>query len=183
MKVVLGSKSPRRCELLKKIYPEFTVIVPKCDEHACGTPEEYVMTISKIKSDAIKSDADVIITSDTIVVFDGKILGKPKDEQDAINTLTMLSGKEHYVYSGVCIKYSTNGTICAEVFYDKSTVFMKELSQKQIYDYVKTGSPLDKAGSYGIQDGVVKSFDGSYDNIVGLPVEKLREKLKTLNLI
>lgn len=183
MKVILASASPRRKELLKNIYNDFSVHIPKCEERADGTPSNYVMQIARQKALAVDVDADLIISSDTIVVHKGEILGKPKNVDDAIQTLSALSGKKHYVYSGVCLKYKKNNIFKYEVFYDKSVVHMKELSQKQIYEYVKTGSPLDKAGSYGIQDGVVKDYEGSYTNIVGLPIEKLKTKLKQLGLI
>ncbi len=183
MKVILASASPRRKELLKNIYSNFSVIAPKCEERANGTPSKYVMQIAKQKALAVEVDADLIISADTIVVYKGKILGKPKNIDDAIQTLFALSGKKHYVYSGVCLKYKNNHSFNYEVFYDKSIVHMKKLSQNQIYEYIKTGSPLDKAGSYGIQDGVVKNYEGSYTNIVGLPIEKLKTKLIELGLI
>ena len=183
MKIILASASPRRRELLKEIFHDYTVEIPICDEKASGSPDEYVSSIAIQKAKAIQTTADIIISADTIVVFDDKILGKPKNEQDAIKMLNCLSGKRHYVYTGVCIKHLINNEYSYEVFYDKSSVFMRKLSQKQIHDYVKTGSPLDKAGSYGIQDGVVEKYIGSYSNIVGLPVEKLKQKLIDLNLI
>ena len=183
MKVLLASASPRRRELLKDIFSDFEVTVPDCNEKATGSPKRFVKQIAKQKAMATKSDADLIISADTIVVYKNKILGKPKSQQDAISTLTTLAGKKHLVFTGVCLKYKKTDKYFYKVFCDKSQVFMKDLSQKQIHDYLKTGSPLDKAGSYGIQDGVVEKFVGSYSNIVGLPLEKLEKILKKLNLI
>ncbi len=183
MKIILASASPRRKELLKQLYLDFSVLAPDVEEQAYGSPVEQVMQIAKTKAFAINEKADIIISADTIVVFDDKVLGKPIDKKDAFHTLTMLSGRSHQVHTGVCIRYSDGNEDKYTLFCDTSTVKMKKLSKEDIISYVEGGSPLDKAGSYGIQDGVVESFCGSYTNIVGLPVEKLEDELKKLNLL
>ena len=175
LKVILASASPRRIELLKKIVEDFDVVVSNVDESiSFEDPAKAVQKIAERKASAIHENA-VIIAADTIVFFK-KALGKPKDEEDAVNTLLSLNGKKHLVYTGVCVS-SPNKRIC---FVDCTEVYFKELSEDDIRDYVKYYLPLDKAGSYGIQDGVlVEKIVGSYDNVVGLPTEKLKEVLDT----
>ncbi|MDE5616885.1 MAG: Maf family protein, partial [Clostridia bacterium] len=117
------------------------------------------------------------ISAYTVVYKDGKIYGKPKDRAQAIEYLNELNGDKHLVYSGVAIYF--NGKVYS--FYDRSAVLFKRLSEKEIADYVDGGSPMDKAGAYGIQDDeVVAGYRGSYTNIVGLPMEKLKEKLDVI---
>ncbi|MDE6613993.1 MAG: Maf family protein, partial [Clostridia bacterium] len=120
---------------------------------------------------------DLIISADTIVYKNGQIFGKPKDRAQAIDYLNRLNGAKHFVYTGVAICYKGKIT----TFYDKSAVYFKKLTEREIKDYVDGGSPMDKAGAYGIQDKeVVESFCGSYTNIVGLPMEKLKDKLQSI---
>ncbi len=183
MNILLASASPRRKELLKEIYPSFDIISPEVDETFYAPPTKYVKTIALRKANAVNKESDVIISADTIVVYKKTILGKPSSKEDAIKTLTTLSGKKHYVYTGVCIKYIRKDKEKIITFYDKSDVYMKPLSLSEIIDYVNGGSPLDKAGSYGIQDGVVAKHKGSYSNIVGLPIEKLKKILTKHKLI
>ena len=183
MKVVLASASPRRKELLSNVYRDFTVIKPSCEETVLPNPVKTVKNLSRTKADCIDADFDILISADTIVVQKGKILGKPKDKTDAYDMLSSLQGKTHKVLTGVTIKYSKNGKIHHDTFCVTSRVLMKKMSDNDIITYINTGSPLDKAGSYGIQDGVVDSYRGSYTNIVGLPIEKLTKKLKHHHLI
>ena len=183
MKIILASSSPRRKELLKEIFPSFLTLSPDCDEANSATPQKTVLNLSKLKADWVSDEYDILISADTIVVYKNQILGKPSSPEDAIKILSLLSGKYHKVYTGVCIKYNRNGIIKSMNFYDCSKVKMRKLSQKDIEDYVNTGSPLDKAGAYGIQDGVVERYYGSYSNIVGLPLEKIKRKLKRVDLI
>jgi len=123
----------------------------------------------------------VIIAADTAVVSKSKFLGKPETEQDAQNMLRALSGKLHEVYTGVAQLFNNGSKSEVKTFYDKSLVKFKKLSADIIESYVKSGSPMDKAGGYGIQDGiVVESWTGSYSNIVGLPLEKLRKLRKII---
>lgn len=123
------------------------------------------------KARCVKDENALIIAADTVVYMDGKYYLKPSDEADACRMLKELSGRTHFVYTGVAIKV---GGEC-RTFYDKSAVKIKKLSDDEIKSYVSTGSPLDKAGAYGVQDGlVVERFSGSFSNIMGLPVEKLK---------
>ncbi len=186
MYVILASNSPRRRELFSKIYPDFTVLPADVDESLSpGTPPEAGVEIlarrkaehtfeMALKSGMVPSEERlVVLGSDTVVALDGQIIGKPKDEEDAKRILRLLSGKTHQVFTGVCFVTPRGARVAAE----KSEVRFRALSESDIEAYVSTGSPLDKAGAYGIQDGaVVAGYTGSYTNIVGLPCE-LTEKL------
>lgn len=177
--VILASASPRRRELLTQIFPEFEIIPAIGQEKSDKSlpPKDYVAALAAQKCDEVFSSHpnSLVIGCDTIVVFDGKILGKPKDSEEAIKTLSALSGKIHQVMTGVCIRTPQKRLIDVDV----TEVTFNELSEKFIKDYVESGSPLDKAGSYGIQDGgVVKSYFGSYTNVVGLPVELIKTMVK-----
>ena len=113
-----------------------------------------------------------VLGADTIVCLDGEVLGKPKDEADARRMLEALSGREHEVFTGVCISYPEQGLRKTLVASDCTRVHFETLSKAQIEAYIKTGSPMDKAGAYGIQDGgLVRSIDGSMSNVIGLPME------------
>ncbi len=183
MKVLLASASPRRRELLKEIFYDFSVCSPDVDEKSNATPIAFVKEIAKRKANAVDLDADLIISADTIVVYKGEIIGKPHSKEEAIFTLKKIEGKKHNVYTGVCLKYRKDYTseFKIKVFSVKSSVYLKSMTEEEILAYVETGSPLDKAGSYGIQDGVVEKHKGSYSNIVGLPLEKLKKVLKRIN--
>lgn len=181
-KVILASTSPRRRELLKEIFPSFSIVSPTGEENETDTPQETVLKISQAKADSIQIDYDILISADTIVVLDNKILGKPNSKEVAFQMLRALSGKIHYVYTGVCIKYKIDEKILTKIFYDKSEVVLKNMSDEEIIRYIESGSPMDKAGAYGIQDGVVDSYKGSYSNIVGLPIEKIKDELSNLGL-
>lgn len=183
MKIILASASPRRRLLLKNLFDDFEIIVPNADENASGEPIDYVKEVAFRKAKAIQESADLIIAADTIVVYDNKIIGKPRDAEDAINTLTTLSGKMHHVHTGVTLFYKDNNELKHLTFCDTSNVFLKNMNLSEIKKYVATGSPLDKAGSYGIQDGVVEKYEGSYTNIVGLPIEKLEQALKIIKIL
>lgn len=183
MKIVLASSSPRRRELLSGIFDFFTVQKPECEEKTVKSPIKTVKNLARIKADAIECEYDLLISADTVVVNEGKILGKPKDRADAFNMLSSLQGVVHKVYTGVCIKYKKDGKVFYDVFSVCSKVKIKNMTNDEITAYVKSGSPDDKAGAYGIQDGVVEFYIGSYSNIVGLPVEELTKRLKRHRLI
>ena len=185
MKVVLASASPRRKELLKEVFPAFEILPAKGEEKAEETldPKELVVALARQKAEEVfssLSDKDhLVLGADTVVSYGGKVLGKPKDEQEAKAMLTALSGNKHEVLTGVCFcffdKDGTRKTITA---YDRTEVEFYPLSPAFIERYVQSGSPMDKAGAYGIQDGgLVKEIHGSYSNVVGLPVE-LCQKIK-----
>lgn len=171
MNIILASASPRRRELLSRIFSDFEVIPAVGREDADPTlpPEEYVKTLASRKcGEVFAAHPDsLVIGCDTIVVFGDKILGKPADEEDAVNTLKTLSGKFHKVMTGVRVLSPYKDLSGVEI----TEVRFNALTDKFIEDYVASGSPMDKAGSYGIQDGgVVRSYAGSYTNVVGLPV-------------
>lgn len=178
-KIILASASPRRRELLKEIVDDFSVVSSDVKEVAKSKdPEKTVEELALLKASSLDSDG-LIIAADTLV-FDGKKpLGKPKNDDDAFDMLTELSDKVHCVYTGVCLKYNDE-TI---VFHDKTDVEFRRLSPEEIRFYISKYNPSDKAGAYGIQDGYcVKRISGSYSNVMGLPVEKLREKLKEIGV-
>lgn len=182
IEVILASNSPRRRELLKEIFENFKVMPQNVEEASLQVdPAKYVMSIAEQKLNNLdkKYLDSLIISSDTIVYFDDQILGKPKDISDAINMLEKLSGKAHSVYTGICVAYKGQRIID----FEKSQVIFKNLKKEDILNYVTNKNPLDKAGSYGIQDDeVVDYYSGSYSNIVGLPMEKLKEILNKFEL-
>ena len=123
----------------------------------------------------------MIIGSDTVVAFDGKVLGKPKDEADAFRMLKMLSGKAHAVYTGVCFACQGENGYYADVRAAKTDVYFENLTDEWIAEYIRGGSPMDKAGAYGIQDGgLVQKIEGSYTNVVGFPIELVKEMMKDI---
>lgn len=191
MRIILASKSPRRKELLEQIGLSFEVLVSDADENLdIDTPEEFVKELSRIKSKAVMDlmngidENTLIIGADTVVVYDGKILGKPKDEADAFSMLKMLSDNEHEVITGVTLLSKKNGEIDMDTFYEKTKVFTYEMSDSEIKEYIATKEPMDKAGSYGIQ-GIggkfIKKIEGDYNNVVGLPVSRIYQKIKENN--
>ena len=183
MQVILASQSPRRQELLKEIFPSFDIMPQDVKENEQDPdPKELVkkLALKKLNNLDQKYKDALIISADTIVWLNGKLYGKPHTIENAINTLKQLSGTTHFVYTGVCIAYKGQ----KHVFVDESRIIFRDLSEEEIIEYVNEKKPLDKAGAYGIQDGdMVKGYEGSYSNIVGLPVEKLKEELKVLGVI
>lgn len=178
MQYVLASASPRRKQLLSKILTNFSVIPAEGDEviNYSLSPEKVACSLAERKCEEVflKNPLKTVIGCDTVVVFKNIILGKPKDQADAEKTLALLSGKTHKVITGVCVKNQK----FKSVEYDVTEVTFNILSPQFIKEYVNGGSPLDKAGSYGIQDkGVVKEYAGSYSNVVGLPLELLKTML------
>jgi septum formation protein len=183
--IILASKSPRRQELLKLMDLDFRIVLKEVDESYPDnlTPEEIAVYIARKKAtafDEIVGD-EVVLTADTIVSIDDHILGKPETEEHAIEMLQMLSGKVHQVITGVCLFYKQQ----YHSFYDVSDVTFRTMTDGEIRHYVAKYKPMDKAGSYGIQEwvgvtGIVK-INGSYTNVVGLPTEKLYQELIKLN--
>ena len=177
-RLVLASASPRRRELLEQVGLEFDVIpsnVPEEPIHG-ETPEEHVVRLSVDKAREVAkrftgSDERWIIGSDTIVLSEGKVLGKPENDKDAVRMLNMLSGREHCVITGYCIHNSATG---AELKRSVETIVtFKKLKNEEIIGYVRSGEPMDKAGAYAIQglgSFMVEGIRGSYSNVVGLPV-------------
>ena len=181
MKLVLASNSPRRKQLLNSFGFDFEVVGSNYQENASDlTPQEMVKTFALGKAkdvfDSLKGQDVLVLGADTVVSLDDKILGKPKDKQQAIEMLKELSGKIHQVWTGYAI-ISKDGIYTDAV---KTDVVFNQLPISLIVDYVATGKPFDKAGAYGIQDGfdLVKEYNGSYNNVVGLPIEEIAPFLK-----
>lgn len=182
-KIILASKSPRRIELMKFITKDFISIPSLAEEIVPAGIElnEVSSYLAKIKAnDIFKSHKDsLVIGCDTVVVLNNKVLGKPKDEEEAYEMLSMLSGNTHKVITGCCL-LKDNREI---VFSCETKVGFYPLSCDEIKEYIATGEPFDKAGGYGIQEKgalFVKGIVGDYFNVVGLPVSLLNKKLKTL---
>lgn len=190
MDLVLASASPRRKELLKEIEKEFLILPAKGEESLLEkNPKRLVKALARQKAQEIACEVGeekIVLGADTVVAFKRNILGKPKDEQDAVRMLKSLSGRTHFVYTGVCFVYSVKGRKKIKNKVVATKVVFNELSDLEIERYVMSGSPMDKAGAYGIQDGgLVKAIVGSYSNVVGLPVElckklylKIRKELE-----
>lgn len=177
MKIILASNSPRRKEILKEFGYKFSVVKSEYEERANSfSGVETVLTFAKGKAQDVFSRIDtedsLVIGADTVVCFNGKILGKPQNKAEAKATLKALSGKTHTVYTGFAVISDKSKAFG----YDSSEVTFNTLSEELIENYVATGKPFDKAGSYGIQDGfpLVKSVKGSVYNVIGLPIEKLK---------
>ena len=183
--VILASGSPRRINILKEDGVDFQVIKPACEEniHLDLAPHQYCMALALRKALDIGPQTGLIIACDTIVVDGEKVIGKPVDEEDAFNILKELSGKKHQVVSGVCLmQYAPKYT---ELFYAKTDVYFKKISDAQIREYIITGEPMDKAGAYAIQGAFSKyidHIDGSYNNVVGFPYEIIKEKINAAGL-
>ena len=187
MEWILASASPRRRQLLKQIVETFDVLPARGEESAVdGDVETLVKTLATQKAREVAglqvANGKAVFGADTVVALDGRVLGKPKDEAQAREMLKSLSGREHEVYTGVCISYPTRQGVRAErVAADCTKVLFENLSNEQIEAYIATGSPMDKAGAYGIQDGgLVRSIKGSFSNVVGLPVELVKEMVERI---
>jgi len=183
MQIILASQSPRRKELLSAMGFSFTVSVRDVDE---SFPEELVPTaavryIAEKKARVFLEEATeaLVITADTIVTIDGRILGKPQDESHAVEMLTTLSGRQHEVITAVALLH--NGTV--EVFHDRTEVYFRNLLPDEITYYIRNYRPFDKAGGYGIQEWIgsvaIQKIVGSYTNVVGLPTAKLSDVLRS----
>lgn len=180
MKIILASNSPRRKELLEQVGIEFEVMSSDVDEITDKTaPAEVVMDLSRIKAEAIarNNKGVVVLAADTVVAYNGQILGKPKDEADAFKMLKLLSGKAHQVFTGVTIVDEVGES---NSFFESTDVVMYESSDELIKKYIATGEPMDKAGAYGIQGKgavLVKEIKGDYNNVVGLPLSRVCKEL------
>ena len=182
MIVILASQSPRRKELLGLFPIPFEVKVADIDEtmDSNAPAETEVARVSRLKALAVTcGDDDIVIAADTIVVCDGKILGKPTDAADAKRMLRSLSGHTHQVMTGMTVVRGQNIISCTEI----TDVSFRGLSDREIDAYIATGEPMDKAGSYGIQGGAAlfcESLHGDYYNVMGLPVCRLFEILREI---
>jgi septum formation protein len=187
-KIILASASPRRKELLRQLGIEFEVSPSEVEEDIRGgeDPREHVLRLARLKAREIASahDGAVVISADTIVVLDNEILGKPEDEKEAFAMLSRLSGREHQVFTGFCVLDPSHGTGHCEAV--ESKVRFKHLTPEEIRGYIKTGEPMDKAGAYAVQGKgsyMIKEIQGSYTNVVGLPLCELVEVLTRIKAI
>ncbi len=200
--IILASASPRRKELLEQIGLEFEICPAKGEEIITKSiPNEVVMELSRQKAQEVASmvvtfgeenkdittPSDIlVIGADTVVAYDGRILGKPKDEADAKRMLSMLAGNTHSVFTGVTlVLIDKSGRAGELVFYEKTDVTMHPMTETEIERYVATGEPLDKAGAYGIQGNCaiyIEKITGDYNNVVGLPIARIYQELKKIGI-
>jgi septum formation protein len=186
-RLVLASSSPRRKELLKQIGLDFDVIpssVPeKWEENSPPRDVTRKLAMDKAADVAAGLSSGIVIGADTIVLLKGRILGKPKDPDDAFKILSQLSGNFHEVITAVALIEAETGR---PVTFDATTrVFFREITKRELHAYIATGEPMDKAGAYGIQGkGIlfVRRIEGCYTNVVGLPITDLAEKLSALGV-
>lgn len=182
-KIILASQSPRRQSLLKGLGLDFEIKVKNGIEEIYPETlqrEEIAVFLAETKANAYTSelkDSELLVTADTIVWLSGEVLGKPEDVNDAKNILRKLSGKSHYVITGVCLK-----TTAKEIsFHSETEVHFKSLTEEEIEYYIQNFKPMDKAGAYGIQEWIgyigVESINGSYFNVMGLPIQRLYDEL------
>ncbi len=182
MQLILASGSPRRKELLSLFRIPFTVVPADVDEtmDPAKAPCEEVARLSAKKARAVKREPDdVVIAADTIVVCEGKVLGKPKSEENAYHMLSLLSGRDHQVMTGCTV---LRGEKC-ETFTEVTDLHFRTLSEREIRAYIASGEPMDKAGAYGIQGGAAlfcRRMEGDYYNVMGLPVCRLWQTLQSI---
>mgnify|MGYP000277956165 FL=1 len=188
-KIILASASPRRRELLEQGGIPFTVIPSQAEEKiTTEQPGQVVEELSYLKCSDIyeKSLGDVlVIGADTVVASEGKILGKPSSQKDAVKMLQSLQGREHEVYTGVTIMAREGNENRKKTFHEKTKVVFYPMSDEEIRSYVNTGEPMDKAGAYGIQGKsavFIKKISGDYNNVVGLPLARLYQELKNMGI-
>ena len=182
--VILASGSPRRQQFFRDLDIDFSIQLKEIEEIYPENLKGVAITdyLSNLKSEAFSTlnDNDLLITSDTIVWLEGKALGKPKDAKDAFTMLRALSGKKHEVITSVCLKT----TSFQKIINDVTSVTFKQLSDDEIHYYINNYKPFDKAGAYGIQEWIgfigIEKIEGSYFNVVGLPVHKLYKELMDL---
>ncbi|ADD02110.1 nucleoside triphosphate pyrophosphatase [Thermoanaerobacter sp. CM-CNRG TB177] len=183
MKIVLASKSPRRRELLSNLGLDFEVVESNAKEFSREKqPSRYVMDLSFNKAMSVAkklSEEAIVIGADTVVVIGDKILGKPKDRNEAYVMLKKLQGKAHTVYTGITIVRTYDFKYVSD--FEKTKVWIRKLQDEEIFNYIDTGEVYDKAGAYAIQGVgalIVEKIEGDYFNVVGLPISKLFDILK-----
>lgn len=186
--IILASTSPRRKQLLSLLAIKFKAVDPKYDEvlHQHLTHQDLVkfLAMGKAKAAAKKFSNAIIIAADTIVSFQGKALGKPKNAEEAIRTLKKLSGKAHYVYSGVAV-IDTKTKKTVNVF-NRVKISFRKLTKKEIENYVASKEPMDRAGSYAMQGlgfNLIKKIEGDITTVIGLPMTVVYNALKELGAI
>ncbi len=198
-RLILASGSPRRKELLEQIGAKFEVLPAKGEEVITSTvPAQVVMELSAQKAEEVagrygeelggenqsvskEEQAVVILGADTVVAYENKILGKPKNEEDAVRMLQMLSSHTHSVFTGVTLVIEKQGKREKQSFFVETKVTMYPMTEQQIHAYVATGEPMDKAGAYGIQGKCavyIEKIVGDYNNVVGLPIALVYQNLE-----
>lgn len=203
-KIILGSASPRRRELLAQIGAEFEIRVSEKEEiYHSEKPEEIVCELALMKAENVASELSeaeragaVVLGADTVVVLDGKILGKPLDEEEAARMLSALQGRSHEVYTGVAVlEYAESGEGAVpggwklekkENYAVETRVYVNPMTEQEILEYIVTGDPMDKAGAYGIQGrfaAYIDRIEGDYYNVVGLPVSRVYRTLKEMKAL
>lgn len=200
-RLILASGSPRRKELLEQIGAEFEILSAKGEEVITSDiPSQVVMELSAQKAEEVAGRYEkelgagkaceenrqtvVILGADTVVAYENKILGKPKDEADAVRMLQMLAGDTHSVFTGVTLLIEQAGKREKKTFFAETKVTMYPMSAEEIKAYVATGEPMDKAGAYGIQGkcaAYIERIEGDYNNVVGLPVSLVYQTLKMIS--
>lgn len=185
-RIILGSGSPRRHFLLNELGIEFEILVNENLEETYPeglSKEEIPVYLAELKSSAIMGDVSkdsLLITADTIVWLDGKVINKPKDRADAVNILKSLSGNKHEVLTGVCLRTAER----KHSFHATSQVWFASLDDEEIIYYIDRYKPFDKAGAYGVQEWIgyigIEKIEGSYFNVMGLPIQKVYHALKEL---
>ena len=188
MEFILASASSRRKNLFAKLVEDFEVVVSNFKEENViedMLPKKLVKVLAAGKAKDVLTregnEGKIVIGADTVVTYNNEILGKPRRDSEAVEMLKTLSGTKHIVYTGVCIAFMEKGEIKTLSCVDKTVVYFETLTDEFIKEYVASGSPRDKAGAYGIQDGnLVKGIKGSYTNVVGLPLEKMEKLLAKL---
>ena len=189
--IILASGSPRRKELLTQGGIPFTVIKSDCDENSdIEEPAAFVEELSLRKAENVYekvgdsyADSFIILAADTIVAYEGEILGKPEDEKEALDMLGLLSDRTHQVYTGVTLLQVKQGKKKAVTFFEQTDVTFYPMTRIEMLNYISTKDPLDKAGSYGIQGPCaihIKKISGDYNNVVGLPLSRVYQELKKL---
>jgi len=183
--IILASGSPRRRQLLEQVGIPHIVVVSNADETVTGKPGDQVMELALRKANATFEILDeqqkqgIIIAADTIVYFNGKVLGKPEDEKEAVEMLTALQGNTHQVYTGVALLCDGR----PHVFFDMAEVTFHPLTQEEILAYVRTDEPFDKAGAYGVQEkgaALVRRISGDFYTVMGLPISLVCRELNKL---
>ncbi len=195
MKIVLASKSPRRKELLAQIGIEYECIVSEKEEIISSTiPKEVVASLSLQKAEDVYElllgnkdyfiEDTIIIGADTVVACEDLIMGKPSNKDNAREMLSLLSGKQHSVWTGVTIISISGTSKTVETFAEETKVYMYNISEEEIKKYIDSGEPMDKAGAYAIQ-GIgakfIEKIDGDYNNVVGLPVARIYHKIHSFS--
>ena len=184
MDLILASQSPRRRELLGLMGHPFVIRVADIDEtmDPDGDPYDEVARVSRLKAMAVaREEQDIVVAADTIVVVAGRVLGKPRDEEEALEMLRSLSGRDHQVMTGMTVLCGEEAVTVTEV----TDIHFRELSEGEIRAYIATGEPMDKAGAYGIQGGAAlfaTHLSGDYYNVMGLPVCRLAVILRQFGL-